>query len=145
MIRRVAIWSWWRLRRRLLGEFAAGSLTATPAAPLGLQPGERVRVKTLPMIVETLDRLARNRGLRFTPDMSLLCASRQIVKRRVERIIVDGTGEMRELRDTVFLERSHCGCPHVAFGGCPRAEFTYWREIWLERDAPNGVHSAPGA
>jgi hypothetical protein len=33
----------------------------------------------------------------------------------------------------VYLEGSMCGCAHVAFGGCPRGEFSYWREIWLRR------------
>jgi hypothetical protein len=55
------------------------------------------------------------------------------VLRRADRIIVDGTGEMRSLKNTVFLEGSYCGCEHVAFGGCSRQEFAYWREIWLER------------
>jgi hypothetical protein len=40
---------------------------------------------------------------------------------------------MRQLRNTVFLEGSLCGCSCVAFGGCPRGEFAYWREIWLRR------------
>jgi hypothetical protein len=40
---------------------------------------------------------------------------------------------MRQLRNTVFLKGSLCGCTCVAFGGCPRGEFAYWREIWLRR------------
>jgi hypothetical protein len=42
---------------------------------------------------------------------------------------------MRKLHNTAFLEESYCGCSCVAFGGCPRGEFAYWREIWLERVA----------
>jgi hypothetical protein len=80
-----------------------------------------------------LDPAAHNRGLYFTPDTGLCCGSRQRVVRRLDKIIVDGTGQMRQLRNTVYLEGAHCGCSHVAFGGCPRGEFSYWREIWLQR------------
>src|SRR5438046_9460401 len=76
---------------------------------------------------------ARNRGLRFFPNMHLLCGRRSRVSNRLDKIIVDGTGEMRQLHNTVYLEGSMCGCAHVAFGGCPRNEFAYWREIWLRR------------
>jgi hypothetical protein len=84
-------------------------------------------------IVQTLDHKARNRGLHFTPDMARSCSRAQTVEARLEKIIVDGTGEMRQVCNTVYLDGSYCGCSHVAFGGCPRQEFSYWREIWLER------------
>src|SRR5260370_37278512 len=63
--------------------------------------------------------------------MRRLCGRQQHVEKRIDKIIVDGTGEMRQLRNTVFLEGSHCGCSHVAFGGCPRDEYVYWREVLL--------------
>jgi hypothetical protein len=62
-----------------------------------------------------------------------MCGEQHRVERKPEKIIVDGTGEMRQLRNTVFLKGSLCGCTCVAFGGCPRGEFAYWREIWLRR------------
>lgn len=48
-----------------------------------------------------------------------MCGQRHRVERRIERIIVDGTGEMRQIRNTVYLEGSPCACAYVAFGGCP--------------------------
>jgi hypothetical protein len=42
---------------------------------------------------------------------------------------------MRQMRNTVYLAGSHCGCSQAAFGGCTRGEFCYWREIWLRRPA----------
>src|SRR5687768_8873674 len=38
MAGRLAVWLFWRIRRRLLGEYARGSNTATPAEGLSLQP-----------------------------------------------------------------------------------------------------------
>lgn len=133
MAQRIGIWLFWRIRRVFFGKYARGTNKSTPVESLNLQPGELVEVKSMDGIIETLDERAFNRGLCFTPDMHLLCGERQQVERRLEKIIVDGTGKMRQVRNTVYLEGSHCGCSHVAFGGCPRQEFSYWREIWLRR------------
>jgi hypothetical protein len=133
MAERIGIWLFWRIRRLFLGPYARGSNKSTPAASLGLQSGDWVEVKPIASVSATLNDRAYNRGLFFSPDMRLLCGQKQRVERKVEKIIVDGTGEMRQLRNTVYLEGSHCGCSYVAFGGCPRGEFAYWREIWLRR------------
>jgi hypothetical protein len=137
VLRRIGVWTFWKARRLLSGPYAKGKNQATPAQSLNLQPGESVEVKPLKSIRETLDQKAHNRGLFFTPSMSLLCGQRRKVDRKIEKIIVDGTGEMRNLRNTVFLEGELCECSCVAFGGCPRGEFSYWREIWLKRTEPS--------
>jgi len=132
MVQRVGSWLFWRTRRLFLGEYAHGNHKTTPVQSVNLQPGEWVEVKSMEGINETLNQSGYNRGLYFTPDMRLLCGQQQRVERRIEKIIVDGTGEMRQLRNTVYLEGAHCGCIY-ALGGCPRGEFSYWREIWLRR------------
>jgi hypothetical protein len=133
MVERIGIWLFWRIRRVLLGEYARGRNRLTPTATLNLRPGEYVEVKPIQEIRETLDESGRNRGLYFSPDMRLLCEKPQKVERRLDKIIMDGTGAVRQMRDTVYLENSNCGCAHVALGGCPRSEFVYWREGWLRR------------
>ena len=133
LARRIAVWVFWRARRIFLGPYGRGTKDSTPAECLALQPGELVEVKPMSSIVETLNPGAYNRGLWFSPDMRLLCGRERKVTQRIDKIIVDGTGEMRRLRNTVYLEGSMCGCAHVAFGGCSRNEFVYWREVWLKR------------
>jgi len=133
MTHRIGVWIFWKIRKVLRGAYARGTQKSTPAETLNLQPGELVEIKPLDNISKTLDERAYNRGLYFTPAMGGLCGEAFRVKCRPEKIIVDGTGEMRQLRNTVFLEGSLCGCSCVAFGGCPRGEFAYWREIWLRR------------
>jgi len=135
MAQRVGIWLFWRFRRLFLGAYARGSNKTTPVESLNLQPEELVEVRSMEDIVETLNETAHNRGLWFSPDMRLLCGKQKRVARRIDKLIVDGTGEMRQLRNTVYLEGSLCGCAYVAFGGCSRCEFVYWREIWLRRPA----------
>ncbi len=133
MTERIGIWVFWKVRRVLLGAYGRGNNKFTPVESLNLQSGDCVEVKPMELIRQTLNEGAQNRGLWFSPDMRLLCGRQQRVEKRIDKIIVDGTGEMRQLHNTVFLEGSHCSCPHVAFGGCPRDEYVYWREIWLRR------------
>ena len=134
MTRRVGTWLFWKVRRKLLGEYARGPhQAATPTATLGLKPGDWVIVKPLDDIMETLSPTGYNRGLYFSPDMRLACGKRFRVKERIDRIIDDGTGRMRDLHNTVRLEGSLCNCSYVSLGGCTRVDIVYWREIWLER------------
>jgi hypothetical protein len=133
MAGQIAIWLIWRTRRVFLGAYGRGTNKVTPVGSLDLKVGDLIEVRPMRDITETLNETGYNRGLWFSPDMRLLCGGQQRVEKRIEKIIVDGTGEMRQLRNTVFLESSYCGCAHVAFGGCPRREYVYWREIWLRR------------
>src|SRR2546423_2866370 len=110
MARRIGIWLFWRIRRVFLGAYARGTNKATPVGGINLQPGEWVEVNPMESITATLNESAHNRGLYFTPAMRQLCGEQHRVERKVDKIIVDGTGEMRQLRNTVFLEGSLGGC-----------------------------------
>jgi hypothetical protein len=133
MAQRIGVWLFWRVRKVFLGAYARGSQKPTPIETLNLRSGEWIEIKPLASITQTLDEKAYNRGLFFTPAMGRSCGEKYRVEGKIEKIIVDGTGEMRQLRNTAFLEGSLCGCACVAFGGCPRGEFAYWRDIWLRR------------
>ena len=132
MITRVGRFALWRMRLMLLGDYRKGSSKAAGEV-LKLQPGELVEIKSFQEIVETLDENACHRGLLFMRGMRRFCGQHSRVKDRIDRIIVDGTGQMRQLRDTVQLEGSLCGCAYQGLGGCSRREINYWREIWLRR------------
>ena len=112
----------------------------TPTAALDLQPGDLVRVKSRTQIEQTLDGRARNRGMGICEEMTRFCGREAEVRRRVERIIEERTGNMRALSHTVMLQNlrgnptacEECLCA-AELGDCPRGELMYWREIWLER------------
>jgi len=135
MLKSTLIWLFWKMRGTLFGIYARGSRQSASAESLDLEPGEWVEVKSMKNILQTLNDQGKNRGLYFSPDMRLLCGRRYRVKGRIDKIIVDGTGEERQLRNTVCLEGSTCGCAYLGFGmaGCSRCEVSYWREIWLRR------------
>jgi hypothetical protein len=103
---------------------------------LNLQPGDWVEVKSLKEIFATLDGDGKLGGLRFTPEMAKFCGKRFRVYKRLEKIIVEATGELRKIRTpTVLLEDVFCD--GKAHGSCDRSCFCFWREAWLKR-APQG-------
>jgi hypothetical protein len=135
---------WFRVRmlRAVSGDDRLrGSHTKeTPVEVLDLKPGELVRIKPLNQIVSTLNRKKRNRGMVVCHEMTLCCETVAEVRYRVNRVIEEISGKMRELKHTVTLqgplgEKSLCDeclC-YGEMGDCPRGELMYWREIWLER------------
>ena len=123
--------------------FLHGRLTQTPRGTLDLQPGERVRVKSKQEIEQTLDRGNRNCGLPFDSEMLQYCGREFVVRRRVERIIDEPSGQMKELHnDCVMLEGALCDARYHRF--CPRQTYPYWREVWLTRvPEPTNEASVP--
>ena len=110
-----------------------GTLTKTPTQTLNLKPGERVRVRTRDEIVRTLNREGKNRGLVFTVEMLPFCGRTFRVLKRVESIINEPTQTLITLEGTVILENVTCDGCHSPRGGCPKDNYLYWREVWLER------------
>jgi hypothetical protein len=121
-----------RIRAGMRLPFVEGRLEKTPEHELDLQPGELVRIKSKEAIVKTLDVNNSNRGLSFDPEMLWYCGREARVLRRVERIVDERTGRLLRLkRPCIVLEDVTCrGEYHRC---CPRADYPYWREIWLER------------
>ena len=102
---------------------------------LHLMPGELVEVRSLKEIFATLDANRKLRGLRFTREMAKFCGKRFRVYKRLEKIILEATGELRPIRTpTVLLEGVFCD--GKAHGGCDRSCFCFWREAWLKRASP---------
>jgi hypothetical protein len=108
-----------------------GRLKRTPSVTLSLQLGELVEVKSKEEILATLDSKGRNRGLNFTPEMVKYCGKRLRVLKRLDKMVSEKTGEIREIANTVLLEGSTCD--GKSQGGCQRVCYCLWREIWLRR------------
>jgi hypothetical protein len=132
----------WQKALRAMGcdEWLRGPHKRTPTQSLNLRPGELVRVKSRAQIVQTLDHRMSNRGMAICYEMLRCCGREAEVRWRVDRLIDEKTGVMREITDTVTLS-SMRGCGSLGEeclcygepGDCPRGELMYWREIWLER------------
>jgi hypothetical protein len=121
-----------RLVRRFEPQPAAANVPRPPDAPLGLRPGDVVSVKSKDAIRATLDARGMLRGLAFAETMYVYCGRRMKVAARVERIIDERTGKLREFAPgTVLLEGAICD----RYRGCARNLPMMWREAWLERVA----------
>ncbi|MBI2565760.1 MAG: hypothetical protein HYV63_01840 [Candidatus Schekmanbacteria bacterium] len=118
------------------GDVSGTSATAPALAPLGLTPGEHVRVKTKAQILATLDAAGRYRGLAYVPPMDRYCGTVRTVRKRVDRFFDERTRRMLRLRDVVILDEAICETAETSFedfAGCNRTCFLFWSEAWLER------------
>jgi hypothetical protein len=125
-----------RLRHLVTGKsyrFVEGDQDKTPRVQLDLHPGEFVRVRSKQEIVSTLDKQGKNRGLAFTVDMLPFCGREFRVLRRLEKMIQEPTQKLIRMENTVILDEVTCKGCHILRGGCPRDNFHFWREAWLER------------
>jgi hypothetical protein len=103
----------------------------TPATPLDLQPGEVVRVRGMFEILRTLDRNGCNRGMEFKPEMFQFCGRKYPVTLNMTRRIDERSGELKGFRSPcIVLESVYCQGQRSF---CQRANYHYWREIWLSR------------
>lgn len=105
----------------------------TPTESLGIEVGEKVRVKSIDEIRETLDAKGCNRGLWFDKDeMTPFCGKELVVSRVLNRLIDEKTGELKELKNPcIVLSETECSGVFRRF--CSRGMLHFWREIWLER------------
>jgi hypothetical protein len=103
---------------------------------LGLKPGEWVEVRPVKEIFATLDQHGKLRGLAFNREMAKFCGKRFRVYKRLEKMILESTGELRRIRTpTVMLEGVFCD--GEAHDKCDRSCFCFWREAWLRRVEPD--------
>jgi hypothetical protein len=69
--------------------------------------------------------------LNFAQDQAEFCGKRFRVAGRVERLILEWSGELRTIANTVELEEATCHGRMCR--SCPRNCYHLWREIWLRR------------
>lgn len=129
---------WFKATRRIARRKLRGELTRTPVGDLQLQAGEWVTIKSAAEITNTLDREGRNRGLQCDQGMCQFSGGSYQVRSRLDRMISESTGKMRRVDGTVILENLNCICHYSVLGGCPRQDYMYWREVWLQRAAGVG-------
>ena len=124
------------------GMIPAGQIT--PVQNLDLQPGELVRVKSYEEIQLTTDTRGFNRGLYFDAELVPYCGGTYRVKSRVTKFIDEKTGKMKTLKTpAVILEGVWCQARYSNCRMfCPRAIYSWWREIWLERISERPPKSA---
>ncbi len=113
-----------------------------------LAPGDVVRVRTMAEIEATLDDNGRCGGMEFLPVvMAKFCGQTRTVRGRVDRFFDERNWKMLKLRDAVILDDVYCQPPReadIAWAGCARSCFLFWKEAWLERIEPPAEADADG-
>ncbi len=120
---------WWGVRKLLRCQRRTNSIP--PASPLLLQAGDWVEVRSAAEIAATLDSRDMLQGLLFAELMKPFCGQRFRVLQRAERFVVEETGRLQRGSHTVLLEGVTCN--GMAFRGCPRDCYWFWKEAWLRR------------
>lgn len=100
---------------------------------INLQPGDLVEVRSAEEILATLDEKGKNKGMVLMPQMLGFAGKRFKVYKKMERILIENTGEIRKMKNTVLLEGLMCDGYN---GACDRSCFFFWREAWLKKVEP---------
>jgi hypothetical protein len=99
---------------------------------LHLQPGDLVEIRSEKDIFSTLDEHDKHKGLQFTKEMSKYCGNKCRVLKRVDKILIETTGELRTFKAPTFILEG-VFCDGSFHGNCDRTCLSFWREIWLKR------------
>jgi len=130
------IFNWAQKKRGGVGfpYMEPGILKKTPAANLNLQTGDLVRIKKPAEITKTLDVNGKTRGLRFDVGMFRYCGGEYRVVTRAHRLIDQKTGKMIQMAEEapcIMLDGVICHADYMKL--CPRTEYLFWREAWLDK------------
>lgn len=88
-------------------------------------------MKSAQEIRDTLDSRGMFRGLSFMDEMWKYCDRRFRVLKPMKRLMIERTGTMRDVKNTVLLEGTDCdGSAHQH---CDATCQHLWREVWLRR------------
>jgi hypothetical protein len=116
----------------------------TPIDEVEFEVGEMVRVKQYSQILSTLDEGNKNRGLLFDAEMVPFCGNMYRVLKKVTKVINEKTGEMLHFKrpcyilEGVICEARYSECRLF----CPRALYSFWRGIWLEKVTPQNANDS---
>lgn len=111
----------------------AGTQKSTSHGDLELEKGELVQVKSKTELRSVLTPDGHTTGLSFEYEMLTRCGDVCEVAYPIEKIILETTGKMQRLSNSVVLDR--VTCEGLMRRNCPRANDLYWREAWLKRIA----------
>jgi hypothetical protein len=131
----------WRIFKKTKSPYYIETESERPVIPpLNLQPGEKVRVKSLEEIKKTLNKDHKYQGLSFFAPMEKFCGGTYFVRKRVEKIFNERKWKMSKIKNVVLLDGVFCngiGGIEKEWDGCDRNCYIWWKEGWLERVTDN--------
>jgi hypothetical protein len=98
--------------------------------PQNIEPGDVVTVRSEDEIRKTLNEENRAKGLGFMPEMVMFCGQQFRVAKRVKKIIIECTGEPRDIKSPTFILEG-ANCSGEFHEKCDRYCPFLWKEDWL--------------
>lgn len=117
---------------RITGKAERPSAGPVALAPVRLQAGDSVRVRSKEEIDATLNHWRQLRGCTFMPEMAAYTGTTQRVLKPLERFVDERDLQVKTARGIVLLEGVTCQGT-ADFGRCDRSCVLFWREEWLEK------------
>ncbi len=116
--------------------FPATGTSKQAILPLHLKSGEKVRVKSVEEIRNTLDKNNKFHRLAFTPVMWKFCGNTYTVLKKMEKVFDERKWKLSKVKNMILLDGVYCdgaGGIDKIWDGCDRTCFIWWKEGWLER------------
>lgn len=95
-----------------------------------LQPGDLVRIRSDEEVRSTLNKDNIFKGLGIMPEMAKFYGKEYRVFKKIDRIMVEATGELRQIRSPTYL-LDGVYCDGEFHKGCDRSCFLLWKREWL--------------
>lgn len=92
--------------------------------------GDYVKVRSQKEIFSTLDHNNKHKGLQFTREMSKYCEKEFKIAKKVDKILIETTGELRIIKEPTYILEG-VTCDGSAHGHCDRMCYCFWRDVWL--------------
>ena len=120
-----------KYRRRAKAEAPKQGIASVPITACFVEAGDRVQVKSLEEIQQTLDERGYTKGCKFMEQMKRYCGQEQRVAGRVEKFFDEARCRTLKCKDIVLLD--HIYCDGSVVRGCDRLCFLFWRTEWLRK------------
>ena len=122
----LSAWFQWRVFR-----FTSNTQTTPIVEKQAILAGDLVKIRPKEEIMGSLTKYGKHLGLAFRAEMLTFCGKRYRVLKRVEHMIDEETGKMKILKNNCLVLDSVVCRGNCTL--CPRANFHFWRDEWLEK------------
>jgi len=125
LVRWFLAWIRWRIFKLFSGA------TTTPIVNhQNFSTNDLVEIRSQKEILASLTKSGKNHGLAFSAEMLTFCGEQYRVLDKIDRMIDEETGKMKELKNTCLILESVTCRGNCTL--CPRRKFHFWRDEWLK-------------
>lgn len=125
LVRWFLAWIRWRIFK-----FFSSATTTPVVERQNISLNDLVEIRPQKEILASLTKSGKNHGLAFSAEMLTFCGKQYRVLDKIDRMIDEETGKMKELKNACLILESVTCRGNCTL--CPRAKFHFWRNEWLK-------------